>query len=247
MTESSLTHNDKTSTREALLKAAQELFTQKGFQEVSTRELAELAGVNLGAIQYYFGSKAQLFVQTISKMMAQSSCATRLLIADGQPKDRNEAAQRLCHFVHGYLSYLLRPQGPQACRLMFREIFSGTCQDAELREALVSSVVREFSEPLHLSLVSVIRVLVAPDISVDFDRAARSIMGQCSFYVIHRPFIERMANLDFAASPAFEQSVDHICRFTLMGLGSSKDFADEAIKTFQTQLSASLGVCDCAA
>lgn len=44
--------------REALIEAAKTLFIEKGYDGVSTREVAEAAGVNLGAIQYYFGSQS---------------------------------------------------------------------------------------------------------------------------------------------------------------------------------------------
>lgn len=48
-------------TRDKLLLAALELFGQFGFEGVSTRKLAERAGVNLQAINYYFGTKRGLY------------------------------------------------------------------------------------------------------------------------------------------------------------------------------------------
>lgn len=48
-------------TREKLLLAALELFGLYGFEGVSTRKLAEQAGVNLQAINYYFGTKRGLY------------------------------------------------------------------------------------------------------------------------------------------------------------------------------------------
>lgn len=48
-------------TRDKLLLAALELFGQYGFEGVSTRKLAEQAGVNLQAINYYFGTKRGLY------------------------------------------------------------------------------------------------------------------------------------------------------------------------------------------
>jgi TetR/AcrR family transcriptional regulator, regulator of cefoperazone and chloramphenicol sensitivity len=44
-------------TRTRILEAALELFAASGFEGASTRTIAEQAGVNLPAIQYYFGSK----------------------------------------------------------------------------------------------------------------------------------------------------------------------------------------------
>ena len=48
-------------TRSRILEAALELFAASGFEGASTRTIAEQAGVNLPAIQYYFGSKEGLY------------------------------------------------------------------------------------------------------------------------------------------------------------------------------------------
>ena len=46
--------------RRALIEAARDLFSQAGFEGVSTKRLAESAGVNPAMIHYYFGDKAGL-------------------------------------------------------------------------------------------------------------------------------------------------------------------------------------------
>jgi AcrR family transcriptional regulator len=47
--------------RDRLLDAAERLFADYGFNGVSVRSIVEKAGVNLGAIPYYFGTKENLF------------------------------------------------------------------------------------------------------------------------------------------------------------------------------------------
>jgi AcrR family transcriptional regulator len=54
-------------TRELLLKAASKLFAEKGFEAVTTRNLAEAADVNIAMIAYYFGSKDGLFKAMIEE------------------------------------------------------------------------------------------------------------------------------------------------------------------------------------
>ena len=44
---------DTQDTRELLLKAASKLFAEKGFEAVTTRNLAEAADVNIAMIAYY--------------------------------------------------------------------------------------------------------------------------------------------------------------------------------------------------
>ena len=48
-------------TRQRLLEAALQIFAATGFQAASTRQIAELAGVTLPALQYYFGGKEGLY------------------------------------------------------------------------------------------------------------------------------------------------------------------------------------------
>lgn len=51
----------KRRTRKAIIKAAVELFGQKGFDKTSIEELAQLAGVGKGTIYTYFQTKSEIF------------------------------------------------------------------------------------------------------------------------------------------------------------------------------------------
>ena len=52
------THGD---TREAILNAAEDLFSKHGFYGVTIREVAREAGVDTALVHYYFGAKKDLF------------------------------------------------------------------------------------------------------------------------------------------------------------------------------------------
>lgn len=229
MTEKDLESSKKSGAREALLEAAERLFSEKGYEAVSTRELAESAGVNLGAIQYHFGSKAKLFVETVHRMMRGSGCARAQLELTTPPRSAEHAAEMLCRFIYSFLEYLLRPQGPQACRLMIREILNENSRDEEMYEELVSTVAAEFSKPLEDTIISALRLLSEKSSQRELQLLARSVMGQCSVYASHRPFIERIMNEDISKSPALEQTAAHICRFSLRALGRSETFINNAI------------------
>lgn len=64
-------------TREQLLKTASRLFAEKGFEAVSTRELAREADVNLAMIAYYFGSKDGLFKAIIEERFPKTAAQLR--------------------------------------------------------------------------------------------------------------------------------------------------------------------------
>ena len=56
-------------TRAALLDAAEALFSRKGYAAVGIREIVEQADVNIAAIKYHFGSKADLYTETVRRAM----------------------------------------------------------------------------------------------------------------------------------------------------------------------------------
>ncbi len=51
--------------KETILSTAMQLFGQKGFEGTSIREIAKAADVNLAMINYYFGSKENLFEKVV--------------------------------------------------------------------------------------------------------------------------------------------------------------------------------------
>ena len=226
-----MTPPEKIDARTALIAAASKLFTRKGYEAVSTRELAEAAGVNLAAIQYHFGSKAKLFIETVHCMMEQVGCNRADLLAHPLPKNRDAAAALLCQFVRDYLSYILLSSEPRACRMVFREIHGAASQDPELFPQFIDSVVEKFIRPTDDRLLEIV-ACAAPKLSrAEVELTVQSIIGQCVFYGTHQPFVERLRN----ANPATEEQVrsigSHIAAFTLRALG----FGDQAkliVETF---------------
>jgi AcrR family transcriptional regulator len=63
----------KTERHEAILRAAADLFAAKGYQAVSTEEIARAAGVSKGLVHYHFSSKAVLLQQVMLDSFATIS------------------------------------------------------------------------------------------------------------------------------------------------------------------------------
>ena len=51
----------KTNTKERLLKAASEIFAEKGFRDATVAEICEAAEANIAAVNYHFGNKETLY------------------------------------------------------------------------------------------------------------------------------------------------------------------------------------------
>ena len=70
---------------EALLDAAERLLAGPGYAAVTTRRLAEEAGVNHGLVHYYFGSNENLLVRALERFTGRLIARQRELYAAGLP------------------------------------------------------------------------------------------------------------------------------------------------------------------
>ncbi len=67
---------DAAATTEAILVAAREVFTERGYDAAGTREIAERAQANVALINRYFGSKEGLFAAAVPPKMTLDSVMT---------------------------------------------------------------------------------------------------------------------------------------------------------------------------
>jgi AcrR family transcriptional regulator len=58
---------NKNTTEQKIIKAADKLFTQKGYAATKTRAIAEEAETNLALLNYYFGSKEKLYKKVVQE------------------------------------------------------------------------------------------------------------------------------------------------------------------------------------
>ena len=70
---------------EALLDAAERLLVDVGYAGITTRKLAEEAGLNHGLVHYYFGSNENLLVQALERFTGQLITRQRELYAADAP------------------------------------------------------------------------------------------------------------------------------------------------------------------
>jgi TetR/AcrR family transcriptional regulator, regulator of cefoperazone and chloramphenicol sensitivity len=214
----------KKCSRDALIEAAAKLFAKRGYDAVSTRELAEAAGTNLGAIQYHFGSKAKLFVATLDHLWDKvERHPITLLGQDPFPTKREGALDRLAKFLVYFLAHILNEKSEQPGRIMCREIFASASEDPEMLGALISTVVKEFSRP-YQDLMTRLLALLSPQRPLNeliFD--SRSLLAQCVFYTVHRPFVEEMVGVNLTSEEFFRKMTRQIMRYSLSAMRLSDE------------------------
>lgn len=104
-------------TRDKILEAALELFSQNGYHATTTRKIAELAEVNEVTLFRQFNSKQKLFLEIISQIQKMGLDADRLDQFEDQPR-------QLIDFVINEMSEMLETN-PRQYRLMQYAILEG--------------------------------------------------------------------------------------------------------------------------
>jgi AcrR family transcriptional regulator len=78
-------------TKNRIIEYSRTLFAQKGFDGTSIRELANIADVNVAAINYHFGNKTELYKEVIKQSYCQACRDVENLY--------NSGTYNLCEFV----------------------------------------------------------------------------------------------------------------------------------------------------
>lgn len=210
-------------TQEALLDAAEDLFSRRGYAAVGIREIAERAGANLASIRYHFGSKHELYLETVRRVMARGEADSAWTRIAEPPADASAAARLLAGFVREYLRGLLEDDAHESCCAMM-------LWEAVQPTEAIDSVVRDFITPGHESLLALIRPLL-PEGESDALLHARSLLAQLLHYRVFRPFIERLPG-DADTPPALDADriARHITSYSLRAMGHDKNFIDDALQ-----------------
>jgi len=104
--------------REKILKAAEELFIERGFDGVSVNDVAVRAGFAKGLVFYYFNNKKELFDTVLDAYYkAQAQALTEAFRAGGGIRERLHSG------LDAYMDFI--EKNPGYPRLIQREICSG--------------------------------------------------------------------------------------------------------------------------
>ncbi len=157
MTEALPASNRTETTREQLLRAATEVFSERGYEGTDVREVARRAGRTTGSIYANFSGKAELLLEAIG---ARSGADFDQLLRSGAVS--TSAADLLAELG----SHLLDSRGSSASGLLV-EAFVAARRDADLAE-----FVRGLAEDRMRGLASIINRArqegdIADDVSTD--------------------------------------------------------------------------------
>lgn len=196
-------------TRERLLRAAGEVFAEKGFRRATVREICRKAGSNVAAVNYHFRDKEQLYAEVLTY-------AHRYAMEVHPPMPElppgATAEDRLRAFVGSFLRRIFDAGRPAwHGKLMAREM-------TEPSTAL-AGVVENSVRPIYRALLAIVSDLLGPDAPTQVARlCASSVVGQCLHYFHARPVL-KLLNPDLTYGPdAIERWAAHITEFSLGGI-----------------------------
>lgn len=141
---------DVASTPHRILDAAEQLFADRGPHGVSLREVIDLAGVNIAAINYHFGSKEQLFDEVVVRSIDRIADCIGDALKEAQRA--NSAALSLEEVIRAYFRGGLRSELRVYLRLRTWMGLVNAERAAELLSRHFDAVTREYLEALHLAL-----------------------------------------------------------------------------------------------
>lgn len=145
---------DPITTKDRLLDAAEELFTARGFDEVSVRELAAAADVNVAAVNYHFQGKDNLYQEVILRrfVLQREKTLAALEQVTAQAGGHPRLEDVIAALVREYLEGTLGQSSSGFLCFLARELngTQGHAPDALLRE-MVDPVFAAFSRALLLA------------------------------------------------------------------------------------------------
>jgi AcrR family transcriptional regulator len=184
-------------TRAKLLEAAGQVFAEYGFKSATVREICTRAGVNVAAVNYYFGDKAELYEEVLRQaVFAAHDAPMRAALNDMEPR---QALRRAIRYMVAKLCSASRPSWTM--RIMAHEMAQPT--------PALARVVDEIIGPNYTMLRRVIgRILDLPPDHEKTRLCAHSVIGQVLHYCHAKPVIARL----WPDLKMTEESMDHIAQ-----------------------------------
>lgn len=192
-------------TRERLLNAAREEFSQHGFQGATVRDICRRAETNVAAVNYHFGSKDGLLAEALNFAPLKA-----MQLANGKADEDPEVRLRL--FIRDFMLMLLdETNGSLPCRIMARELADPT--------PALDKIVREAIAPLHEFLGKLLREIAGEKTGeAELRRCVHSILGQCLYYRHSHPVQQRLHPKLRYDHKEIAAVAKHIADFSLAGI-----------------------------
>jgi AcrR family transcriptional regulator len=207
-----------------LLKAASRVFAEKGYHKTTVKEVCRMAGSNIAAVNYHYGSKDELYAAVWRNAFEE---AMRVYPPDGGLPPDAPAEQKLRAFIYSNLHRML-DDGRLGCagQILLREMAEPT--------EVVRQIFHDVIGPLHEHTKQIIRELLGP-------AATEQNLIFCEMSVVHQcvaigflkgkknppPFLRK----NKLAPEYIDELAEHITLFSLAGIRAAREQAGQKEKS----------------
>ena len=198
-------------THDRILAAAQRLFADKGFDATSIRDITTEAECNVASVNYHFGGKDNLYLETFRSML--TLLRDRRLEMMGELMAR-DPAPTLEQFVETFAVIMIEPlvgdeRGRRFLNIVSREMIAPRLPRGVL--------VTEFFEPM-MERASAALADVAPSLSeISARMCVMSMVGQLLHVLRAYHLLSDIERADFLPT-RHEDHLEHFVRFSVGGV-----------------------------
>lgn len=206
-------------TRERLLDSARDVFAEKGFSDATVKEICERADANIASVNYYFGSKEELYAEAWQSAFQES---LRAHPPDGGVPEDASPEERLRGRIRAMVHHVA-DEDNQAFRIADKEMANPTC--------LLHEVQQECVQPLMEEMRAVIRELLGPEATEKHVHLCQvSVAAQCFGVIRHIRLHRRSGQPHHPPMEYVIRDIDgyaeHVGRFALAGIKATRDLVE---------------------
>ncbi len=197
-------------TRTRILNAAGPVFAEKGFQAATVRDICQAASVNLASVNYYFGDKERLYIESVKR--ARQMRAEQVPLPDWPAGTSPET--KLRDFIRTMMTRMVvLEKAPWQVQLMMREVLQPTAACREM--------VQDYFRPQFELLLDILDEVLPSDTPQDKrQKVGFSIIGQCVFYRLAGDVVGLLLDEEeLHEHYRVNQLADHIAQMSLAALG----------------------------
>ncbi len=204
---------DVAETRARLLESARHLFAERGFEDVTVREICRDARANLALVNYYFGDKLGLYLEVVNEAIGSVRAFNSLAMT---APEGSSAEERLRLFVRGLLYRLFELRGTDnwVHRLIQHELSRPTEAATRILQEAMAPRIRYLAD-------IVTELLSCPKKDPRVMHCVASVHGLCLVYsrvVLADRFKAAMPDLAGDGPFDVDDAVAHVAAFSLAGI-----------------------------
>ena len=217
--------------RDRILQAAGVIFAEKGFRSATVREICDAADANIASVNYYFGDKKNLYVETL--LLAREIGANQFPTPDFSSFPTGE--QRLQAIILLLLNRLVSNQAePWPVKILMAEILDPSPSAKPLIDGYI--------DPFISVVFETVRELMGEGASTALvHQTGFSIVSQCVFYRFANTMTamvvgEDAYQNDFSVNTLAKQ----VYEFSLAGIRGTRQALDTINREKEAELNTSV-------